>query len=48
MVDLVTTEWKISAKVAKDVSAGAMLIYAIGSIVIGALLFIPKIIWLYT
>ena len=48
VVDLVTTEWKISAKIAKDVSAGAMLIYAIGSIVVGALLFIPKILWLYT
>ncbi|MBI5358303.1 diacylglycerol kinase family protein [Candidatus Amesbacteria bacterium] len=48
VVDLVTTEWKISAKIAKDVSAGAMLIYAIGSVLVGALLFIPKILWLYT
>lgn len=47
VVDLVSTEWRMSAKIAKDVSAGAMLIYAIGSIIVGALLFIPKIIWLY-
>lgn len=48
VVDLVSTEWRMSAKSAKDVSAGAMLIYAIGSILVGAILFIPKILWLYT
>lgn len=47
VVDLVSTEWRMSAKTAKDVSAGAMLIYAIGSVVVAALLFLPKIIWLY-
>jgi diacylglycerol kinase len=48
VVDLVSTEWKMSAKIAKDVSAGAMLIYAIGAILVGILLFIPKMLWLYT
>lgn len=47
VVDLVSSEWRMSAKTAKDVSAGAMLVYAIGSIIVGAFLFIPKIIWLY-
>ncbi len=47
VVDLVSTEWRKAAKTAKDVSAGAMLIYALGSVCVAALLFIPKILWLY-
>ena len=42
VVDLTTTEWHPLAKQAKDLSAGAVLIYAIVSALIGLLLFIPK------
>lgn len=42
VVDLTTTEWHPLAKHAKDLSAGAVLIYAIVSALIGMLLFIPK------
>lgn len=43
-VDLVTSERRPLARQAKDLAAGAVLIYAIVSAVIGLLLFIPK--WL--
>ncbi|HLD11774.1 MAG TPA: diacylglycerol kinase family protein [Patescibacteria group bacterium] len=39
MVDLITTEWKQQAKVAKDVSAAMVLLTALGSILIGILIF---------
>lgn len=42
VVDLVTTERHALAKQAKDLVAGAVLIYAIVSAIIGLLLFIPK------
>ena len=42
VVDLTTTECHPLAKQAKDLSAGAVLIYAIVSALIGMLLFIPK------
>ncbi len=41
-VDLVTEEYKPLAKMAKDLAAGAVLIFAIAAIIIGGLLFIPK------
>lgn len=44
VVDLVTTDIHPLAKLAKDVAAGAVLIFAIGSIVAAMLIFIPK--WL--
>lgn len=43
MVDLITQERRQDAKVAKDVSAGMVLISAIFSIIVGLLIFIPKI-----
>jgi len=42
VVNLLTTERHILAKQAKDLAAGAVLVYAIGSAIIGLLLFIPK------
>ena len=48
VVDLVSTEWRMSDKTAKDVSDGAMLVYAMGSLIVAAILFIPKILWQYT
>ncbi len=42
VVDLVTSEHHPLAKQAKDLVAGAVLIYAIVSAIIGILIFIPK------
>ncbi len=44
MVNLITNEHRKEAKVAKDVSAGMVLVAAIGSIIVGILIFIPHII----
>jgi undecaprenol kinase len=42
-VDLLTDQHHLLAKYAKDTAAGAMLIYALGSIVVGAFIFLPKL-----
>lgn len=44
IVDLVSPQRRPRAKVAKDVAASAVLISAILSIVVGAFIFLPKII----
>ena len=44
LADLYTTEYNEEVKVIKDVAAGTVAIIAIASIIIGILLFIPKII----
>lgn len=44
LVDLVSPQIRSAAKVAKDVSAAAVLISAFASLVIGMLLFLPKMI----
>ena len=44
LVDLTTSERLPLAKQAKDLAAGAVLIYAIASAIIGFIIFIPK--WL--
>lgn len=43
-VDLITEEKNPKAKIAKDVAAGAVLISAITSAIIGLIIFLPKII----
>lgn len=43
VVDMITLERNEKAKIAKDVSAGAVLILSIGAICIGLIIFIPKI-----
>ncbi len=43
MVDLITKEHRMEAKIAKDVSSGMVLIAAAGSVIIGLLIFIPHI-----
>jgi diacylglycerol kinase len=43
LVDLVSPEVQPKAKIAKDVSAAAVLLSAIFSIIVGAILFLPKI-----
>ena len=41
MVDLITKEYHIEAKIAKDVSSGMVLITSIGALVVGFLIFTP-------
>jgi len=43
MVDLISLEWRKDAHIAKDVSAGMVLIAAIFSVIIGIYIFLPKI-----
>lgn len=43
VVDLATEEYHPLAKQAKDIAAGAVLVYAIVSVIIGGVIFLPKI-----
>lgn len=47
LVDLVTVEYHPLAKVAKDVAAGVVLLTAIGAVVVGLLIFGPKLLAAY-
>jgi len=47
MVDLIVTEHKRQAKIAKDVASGMVLITAIGSVIVGILIFVPHILNLF-
>lgn len=47
IVDMIIQEQNEKAKVAKDVSAGAVLITAIGAAIIGIIIFIPKIVQVF-
>ncbi len=44
MVDLITLEHRQDAKIAKDVSAGMVLVSAILAIIVALLIFLPKIV----
>ena len=44
LVDLVTQEHHDLAEIAKDVGAGIVLLTAIGSVAVGALLYLPKLV----
>lgn len=43
----VTQEFSSTIKIVKDVAAGAVLVAAVGSIIIGSIIFIPKILFLF-
>lgn len=43
-IDLVTKDYKELAKIAKDAAAGAVLIMSMFSVIIGIIIFLPKII----
>jgi len=43
MVDLITKEHRQEAKIAKDVSAGMVLLTAIAAVIIGTLIFLPYV-----
>ena len=47
LVDLVTEEYHPLAKVAKDTAAAAVFVFAIISVVIGLIIFLPKVIALF-
>lgn len=42
-VDLITKEYREEAKIAKDVGAGMVLISAVGSLIVGILIFAPYV-----
>lgn len=48
MVDLIVQEHREQARIAKDVSAGMVLVCAVGSLIIGAVIFIPHILALFS
>lgn len=43
VINLLTSEHRVEAKIAKDVSAGMVLLTAMGSIIVGILVFTPHI-----
>lgn len=47
VVDMISLEKSPQAKLAKDISAGAVLVFAIAAAIIGLIIFIPKIIELF-
>jgi len=47
MVDLITTEHRREAKIAKDVAAGMVLVAALGSVTLGTFIFLPYILKLF-
>lgn len=47
VVDLITKEKNEQAKIAKDVAAGAVLVSAIASAIIGLIIFVPKVISIF-
>lgn len=46
-IDLVTREHRTDAKIAKDVASGMVLVVAMGSVIIGVLIFLPHILKLF-
>ena len=47
IVDMVSPEKNEKAKLAKDVSAGAVLVVAIGAAMVGLVIFVPKVVELF-
>lgn len=47
MVNLITSEHRKEAKIAKDVAAGMVLAAAVGSVIIGFLIFTPYVLKLF-
>ena len=47
VVDLVTDKYHPLAKKAKDTVSAAVLVFAVASVIIGLIIFIPKIILLF-
>ncbi len=47
MVDLITKEYRVEAKIAKDVSSGMVLITVFGSVIVGTLVLLPYVIRMF-
>ncbi len=47
VINLLVNEHRLEAKIAKDVSAGMVLLTLIGSIIVGVLIFAPHILRLF-
>ena len=47
VVDMISLEKSPQAKLAKDISAGAVLVFSMASALIGLLIFVPKILELF-
>lgn len=47
VVDLITVEYHPLAKQAKDIAAGAVFLYAIFSVIVGLIIFLPKMMELF-
>ena len=45
VIDYLKPEYHIQAKIIKDIAAGVVLIAAITSVVVGLIIFFPKILW---
>jgi len=45
MTDLITTEYKQNAKIAKDVAAGMMLTTAVGAVLVALVIFVPHVLF---
>jgi len=45
--DAIDNKWRPDIKIAKDVSAGAMLIFAFGALTIAGIIFLPKLFILF-
>lgn len=48
MVDLITTEHREQAKIAKDVSSAMVLITSVGSVIVGGIVFLPHLLLLFS
>lgn len=47
MTDLITKEHREEAGIAKDVAAGMVLVAAVGSVIIGSIIFTPYVLKLF-
>jgi diacylglycerol kinase len=45
MIDLISPKYNELAGRAKDIAAGAVLVFAVISVLVGILVFVPKILW---
>lgn len=46
-IDAIHKDWSPEIKIAKDVSAASMLIFALGAVTIASIIFIPRILQLF-
>lgn len=44
VTNLITKEWREDARIAKDVSAGMMLVVAVGAFIVAIIIFVPRIV----